>query len=270
MSPHRVCLLVLLWVVLGGPSHAAAAHDTQDSLLIAAPGGGTEDCTWDPACSTAGVGVVLRESSRVTAGKQKLVEYELVGTGLPAGRLFTAWLFPFGERPVPLFTGVTGDSAGGITCADTSVRATAGALPTKQWCLSRFPLFLPIETFAPSEPVKMALISNDDSVRAYATAFPVPLQAEGGGCRLWLELLTTSRDAFRLSGVGFEGGADARFVSTSGKEVIEATRTIPADGSFWTLVSPAVKGKRGGRSSFAVSTPGCTVTLQYKWGRDLK
>jgi len=35
-------------------------------------------------------------------------------------------------------------------------------------------------------------------------------------------------------------------------------------------VSPAVKGKRGGRSSIAVSTPACTVALDYRWGRDLR
>ena len=54
-----------------------------------------------------------------------------------------------------------------------------------------------------------AVMANDDSLRAYATVFPVPLEAETAGCRLWLELLSTDRDRFRLSGTGFQGGAEA-------------------------------------------------------------
>jgi hypothetical protein len=203
-------------------------------------------------------------------GRQKLVEYELVATGLPTGRLFTLWLFPFGERPTPVFSGVTGDSTGRAVCADSSTVARANRLPTRGRCIMPFPLMMPLESFVPSEPAKAALISNDDSVRAYATVFPAPLEAEMDGCRLWLELLSTDRNRFRLSGSGFQGGAEARVVSTSGNEVIEAREPLPADGSFWMLVSPAVKGKRGGPSSIAVSTPVCTVTLQYRWGRDLR
>jgi len=37
---------------------------------------------------------------------------------------------------------------------------------------------MPVESFVPSEPAKAALISADDSVRAYAAAFPVPLEGE--------------------------------------------------------------------------------------------
>jgi len=216
------------------------------------------------------VQVALREKSRYSMGRQKLVEYELVATGLPAGRLFTLWLFPFGERPIPVFSGVTSDSSGRTVCADSSTLASANRPPAGGRCMMPFPLMMPLESFVPSEPAKAALISNDDSVRAYATAFPVPLEAETGGCRLWLELLSTDRNRFRLSGTGFQGGAEAHIVSTSGDQVIDGRKPVPADGSFWMLVSPAVKGKRGGRSSIAVSTPGCAVTLQYRWGRDLR
>ena len=269
-SPLRLCLSAFCCFTFGFAPQAAAATNAQDSLQIAPRGQGPEPCSWDPACSTAGVKVALREKSRFSMGRQKMVEYELVATGLPTGRLFTLWLFPFGERPIPVVGGVTGDSTGRMVCADSSALASAKRPPSGGRCLMPFPLMMPLESFVPSEPAKAALISNDDSVRAYATAFPVPLEAEMGGCRLWLELLSTDRDRFRLSGTGFQGGAEAHIVSTSGDEVIDARKPVPADGSFWMLVSPAVKGKRGGKSSIAVSTPACTVTLQYRWGRDLK
>lgn len=59
----------------------------------------------------------------------------------------------------------------------------------------------------------------------------MPLEAESGGCRLSLELLSTTRDRFRVSGAGFQGGAEARLESTSGNEVIKSTNVIPPDTS---------------------------------------
>ena len=269
-SPLWCCLFAVYCLTFGAAPQIAAAASAQDSLQIAPRGGGLQPCSWDPACSTVGVQVALREKSRFAMGRQKLVEYELVATGLPTNRLFTLWLFPFGERPVPVVGGVTGDSTGSAACADSSALAAANRPPPGGRCIMPFPLMMPLESFVPSEPAKAALISNDDSMRAYATAFPVPLEGETAGCRLWLELLSTDRDRFRLSGTGFQGGAEAHVVSTSGSQVIDLRKPVPADGSFWALLLPAVKGKRGGSSSIAVSTPACTVTLQYRWGRDLK
>jgi len=269
-SPLRWSLSALYCLTFGTAPQIAAAARAQDSLQIASRGAGLAPCSWDPVCSTAGVQVALREKSRFSMGRQKLVEYELVGTGLPTDRLFTLWLFPFGERPTQVFTGVTGDSTGRIVCADSSALARANRPPSGGRCIMPFPLMMPLESFVPSEPAKAALISNDDSLRAYATVFPVPLEAETAGCRLWLELLSTDRDRFRLSGTGFQGGAEAHVVSSSGNQVIDFTKPVPADGSFWMLLSPSVKGKRGGPSSIAVSTPGCTVNLEYRWGRDLR
>jgi len=266
----RWCFSALCCLTFATIPHVAAAASAQDSLQIAPRGGGVAPCRWDPACSTAGVQVALREKSRFAMGGQKLVEYELVATGLPANRLFTLWLFPFGERPVPVVGGVTGDSTGRAACADSSVLARANPPPAGGRCIMPFPLMMPLESFVPSEPAKAALISADDSVRAYATAFPVPLEGQTAGCRLWLELLSTDRNRFRLSGTGFQGGGEAHVVSTSGSQVIDFRKPVPADGSFWMLLSPAVKGKRGGPSSIAVSTPACAVTLAYRWGRDLR
>jgi len=174
----RWCLSALCCLTFATIPHVAAAASAQDSLQIAPRGGGVAPCRWDPACSTAGVQVALREKSRFAMGGQKLVEYELVATGLPANRLFTLWLFPFGERPVPVVGGVTGDSTGRAACADSSVLARANPPPAGGRCIMPFPLMMPLESFVPSEPAKAALISADDSVRAYAAAFPVPLEGE--------------------------------------------------------------------------------------------
>ncbi len=269
VTPRLSEARVLARLALAAALHLPAVVSAQDTLSLAARG--AEPCTWEPACSTGSVRALLREKGTFSLGRQKLVEYELVATGLPAGKLFTVWAFPTGEQAVPLYTGVTGDSAGGIVCADSAVRAAAGVLPTQQWCRTPLPgTMVPRESFVPSQPIKMALISTDDSVRAYATAFPIPLEAASGTCRLWLEVLSTRRDQFRLSGEGFQGGVEARIVSTSGNAVLQAAKSIPADGSFWLLLAPAVQGKQGGRSRISVSTAGCTVSLDYRWGRDLK
>src|SRR3989442_11211936 len=238
-SPLRCWLFAVYCLTFGAAPQIAAAASAQDSLQIAPRGGGLVPCSWDPACSTAGVQVALREESRFAMGGRKLVEYELVATGLPTNRLFTLWLFPLGERPVPVVGGVTGDSTGRAACADSSALARANRPPTGGRSIMPFPLMMPVESFVPSEPAKTALISNDDSVRAYATVFPVPLAAETAGCRLWLELLSTDRDRFRLSGTGFQGGAEAHVVAPSGNQGIAFRTPVRAKGAFWWLFRPA-------------------------------
>jgi hypothetical protein len=192
-------------------------------------------------------------------------------SGLPAGKLYTFWLYPFGrDHPIPLVTGFTGDSAGGLTCADSSAHAQPGAQAPRSWCTRWDGMFINSGTFVPSEPYRAALISTDDSVRAYAIAFPAPVEAADGTCHFQLELLSRDRSSFKVVGTGFAAGEAARFVSRSGKEEIQGTGQIPPTGTFWMLLAPAVRGKKGGKASFAATTATCSPTLTYAWGNDLK
>src|SRR2546426_11744309 len=164
-SPLRWSLSALYCLTFGTAPQIAAAARAQDSLQIASRGAGLAPCSWDPVCSTAGVQVALREKSRFSMGRQKLVEYELVGTGLPTDRLFTLWLFPFGERPTQVFTGVTGDSTGRIVCADSSALARANRPPSGGQGLIPLALVIPLGALGPYAPAEAAPLFTHDRLR---------------------------------------------------------------------------------------------------------
>ena len=259
--------VVVAWSLALAWAAAVAAQDTAQLVLAT---GSPTPCVWSPDCSTPGVKLIL-ESSKTKLMGREFLHYGLAASGLPAGKLYTFWLYPFSEdHPIPLVTGFTGDSVGGLSCADSAPHSQGAAQERRSWCTKWDGLFTSSSTFVPSEPYRAALISTDDSVRAYAIEFPAPVAVTTGPCHLQLELLSRDKSAFKVVGTGFVAGEEARVVSRSGKEEIQATRQIPATGTFWVLLAPALRGKKGGKASFSVTTTACSPVLEYAWGKDLK
>jgi len=164
--------VVVAWSLALAWAAAVAAQDTAQLVLAT---GSPTPCVWSPDCSTPGVKLIL-ESSKTKLMSREFLHYGLAASGLPAGKLYTFWLYPFSEdHPIPLVTGFTGDSVGGLSCADSAAHSQGAAQERRSWCTKWDGLFTSSSTFVPSEPYRAALISTDDSVRAYAIEFPAPV-----------------------------------------------------------------------------------------------
>lgn len=266
-GPTHSELMRILPLALAGATALAA----QDTAQLVPRSGAPTPCVWSPECSTPGVKLVLKGSKMSMMGRE-FISYELAASGLPSGKRHTLWLYSFGDdKPVAVVTGFTGDSGGGLTCADSTGGPQADGRSSQSSCKGfNNELLASRSSFLPSEPYRAALISTDDSVRAYAIEFPTPVEATSGDCRLHLELLSRDKSVFKVVGEGFVAGQEARLVSRSGDEEIQATRQIPAAGTFWMALAPAVRGKKGGKAAFSVTTPACSPKLDYAWGKELK
>lgn len=226
-------------------------------------------CEWDPGCSSPGVHLTLKEVKRGSERRRSRIDYELVASGLPSTKLFTIWGNLIGGGPTALFAGVSGDSSGGWTCTDSTAHTADARPPGTHWCLYGFKLTFPAWGFAPSEPYRFALISTDETIRAYATAYPWPVEATSGTCHLLVGLVR--RNEFAIHGEGFQPGEEVHTMSLSGQQVIEGTARADSAGRLpVALVLPAVVGKAGGKATYSVTAARCRLRLEYAWGGDLK
>jgi hypothetical protein len=123
-----------------------------------------------------------------------------------------------------------------------------------------------LSDFAKGEPVEYALISTDQTVRAFTRVILFPLEAKDGQCLLSMQLGSRRGDLFLVMGEGFEPGGEVMTESRSNGEVLKLKSPLSRDGKFATIVSPAVVGKSSGKASFTASGKGCSPTVDYEWG----
>ena len=209
--------------------------------------------------ATPEVTLALEETRRRTMNKKDLppaprvpdttiaVHYDFKAAGFPQHKTYRLWYWDINtELPRAL----------GLARANDSGRLTRpdGSDLGYSWF-----------AFAKGQAAKIAVISTDDSVRAFAEAILHPIEANADGCRLWLTVLTPDGMAFEIETEGFEG-EEVRTVSRSGGEVFPSTVQIPPDARHVWLVAPGVIGKGSGRASFSVIGESCNLTVEYDWG----
>ena len=117
------------------------------------------------------------------------------------------------------------------------------------------------------EYIVFLLSSEDGAAKAKVEITPFPIEAEGpGGCRLNVQLTTTSGEMFVITGSGFRPGEDLKTKSKSSDEAAETTMKGRPDGTLKVVMFPAVVGRTGGDASFEASDSVCSVKVNYKWG----
>jgi hypothetical protein len=222
---------------------------------------------WHADCSTPGVQLVLVEAMRQSVRKDVVVGYGITVRGVPAGRIYALWVKPTADKPYALMTGFTPDSTGAVVCADSATANQPRVAAMLGWCKRRLAsVGLTAGQFALGEAYRVALISTDDSVRAYASAIPHPLQASAGACTITGEM--HGPEVFAFSGAGFRPGEALQITMRSGREVINKSQHADDGGRLGIeIVLPAVKGKDGGDASYEVAGAGCRVVLRYGWGK---
>jgi hypothetical protein len=256
---HPLSLVLVLLIVLHSPALAQ----------VATPPAWCEGGAWHRDCSTAGVKLALEEQQRVQLQAGVVTSYRVSVGSVPSGALYAIWTKPTHGPPLALLTGLTADAAGHLVCADST--AFAGQPVVRSllgWCGQRTVDDIVMSappSFALGEPVSIALLSTDQSVRVYASAIPYPLEASSGGCSVAGEML--NRETFAFSGFGFAPGETLRINSHSGRDAMGQAALADDDGRLGTtIILPAVRGRRGGEATFEVGGGSCSVMLRYGWG----
>ena len=217
---------------------------------------------WGPKYATPGVHLSVHEVERgagPTGGTE--VVYTFKASGFPKNKSYEFWgqwldgrTIKFAEK---FYVDDSGKLVGGQLPGKTSPEGVA---------LERFTFGL--HGFAKGESKMYALISTDETVKAFARIVPFPIEAKEGSCRLSVELIENRGDLFGILAEGFEPDEEITTVSKFGDQVIdEGKLKVPSEeGKFLIFLLPSVIGGRSGPASFTASGKSCNLTVNYEWG----
>lgn len=205
---------------------------------------------WDENYASPGTSLVLKEKTRMRLGKGTWVDYEVRSTGFSNQEALSLWRrigTEYEEYTVTL-------NEKGLV----QVGGRPGEDPPDSFGIIGFHL---------GEAFDLALVSKTTNKRAQAKVIPFPIQAQGnGGCSGSVELASKTGHLFLISFQGFQPGEEVEVRSRYKKENIGSKLTASEGGE---IRLPLLFGKRDrGKATATATGKNCTVSLEYKVGRD--
>ncbi len=205
---------------------------------------------WDESYATPGTSLTLKEKQRMRMGKSTMVEYEIQSTGFSNEEALSLWRkigTEYEELPVAL-------NEKGV------VQLKLGEHLIDSQMIGGFTL---------GQAFDLALFSKTTNKRAQAKVFPFPIQAQGvGGCSAFAELMTETGRVFLITFQGFRPGEEVELRSRYKKEDLAKSHTTSEGGE---IRFPVLFGKKDrGKATATATGKNCTVSLEYKIGKDAR
>lgn len=116
------------------------------------------------------------------------------------------------------------------------------------------------------EPKRFALASDDWKLQAFAEAVPFPIEQISNGCKLSVETSAPDYTAVILRGSGFQPDEALTFDVASGTEGSKQQVLATPEGTYTAVIAPTVKGQKSGKASASITSPKCSVAVQFPWG----
>lgn len=210
---------------------------------------------------TPSVGLTMQEVKRSGTGSKLEVTYKFVAKGFPAGSTYSLWRYKPQPKPVRILGNLSVDEFGVMI-------ANECGCAEHDWTPAPLDTAIPmiIDTIAPGEPFEFGIVSEDQSVQAFATVFPIPMEFTDNNCRLVLERLNPGQTAYRAYATGLAPGEALRFESESGDVVLHDSSQADANGEFSAYVFPQLLGKSFGAAAYRVRAESCSLSIDYEWG----
>lgn len=235
---------ILFVVLLAG--HASSRADKKK--------GNEPPFKWAENHADPGTSLVLTEKNRRRAQRGTAVNYEIQATGFLPDEDLSLWMRFFADEydEIP----ATIDEQGRVQ------------LTLPGWPKNIFTKFW-IGDYLLGQAVDVALFSKTTNKRAHAKVFPFPLQAQGvGGCSAFAEIMTETGRVFLITFQGFRPGEEVELRSHYKKENLANTHTVSEGGE---IRFPVLFGKKDrGKATATAASKNCTVSLEYKIGKDAR
>jgi hypothetical protein len=210
--------------------------------------------------------LVLKEAARKNGRRGTAITYHAESSGFPTGKTYSLWILQSGDhKALPLLQGYLANATGTLVCPGQS---KPGDPPDRS--VHCFPLeraSLDVDNYHNGEPVDFAIVSTDGTVRAYARAYPFPIQAQDGKCALHVEIDNSKFTTFVIRGEGFEPNENIKTSSSFGKDATEGTQQASPQGEFAATIHADLPGKNSGTATFTATGNSCHPTVTYEWGK---
>lgn len=212
---------------------------------------------WGPKASSPNLTLSLVEESQVGAS----FRYGLKATGVPAGAVFTLGAWPVTQKqPEDVLHGVTFNKDGVGICAGRPGTCGDPANPDD-------PIHIPFVA-VPGEPIRVAIVSSDGALKAFAKVVPIPVQGEDRGCKVSATLLTPGAELLFLEGTGFAPNSEIVMASDSeGEKHDFKGKGADAQGRYTSAVLPYKTGLTHGTVNIVLKGSSCSPAVKVAWGK---
>lgn len=210
---------------------------------------------WGEKYNTAGATLLVKEVGRTRTNGQTVVTYNLYASGMPKDSEYALWTRLAGEQPQAtasafinkdgLVVNILAEPAKGIAEDPLNLKVLAGR----------------------GEPKLFALISTDAHYRVFGQATPFPIETTSGPCHISATMMSRNYSAVFIVVTGLQPKEEFQVVQKSGNEGGQTKLTADTDGTYRTLVLPAVKGQAFGKLQFTATAKSCTLGLEVPWGQ---
>ena len=186
--------------------------------------------------------------------------YRLQATGIPANSVLTLVAWPVTQRePVEVLRGVTFNDMGFAVCAGRPGTCGDPEKPDD-------PIDIPFRP-VPGEPVRLGVVSQDGTLKAFAKIVPLPLQGEDKGCRVSAVLLTAGAELVFVEGTGFVPNSELTMATDSEGEKHDVKGKVDAQGRYISALLPYKQGLARGIVNIGLKGGACAPTVHVPWGK---
>lgn len=259
----RFAILVALAVMIGGIAKAQDSPQQNSPEEVARAQRGASRLAniqrnWGAKMNSPGASISLKETSRKSTGRQTVVFYRIMTSGMPKEELYSLVLTSFDLQPKSVLEGISLDESGQAVCSGRQGACGDPAKPDD-------PIDLGLVA-AKGEPKRFSLVSADGQVKAFTYVIPFPVRGTERGCSIEEVLLLQNAEAVLIQGSGFAANSEVGLRASSGAEQQEATLKADSSGAVFTVLLPYVKGKTDGSGKVTFESQACSPTLTYQWG----
>jgi hypothetical protein len=186
--------------------------------------------------------------------------YHLYTVGLPRNVLYNIVAWPVNQpRPVEVVKGVALDATGMAICPGQLGTCGTSNAPNAPTNLSI--------TIAPGRPVRVGLVSQDQTIGVYTKTVPMPIRSVVNGCTLEAVMLTPNGVIAVIEGSGFAPNAEINMQLMSGNQPTGGKTQVDGSGAFFAKIVPPINdGVNFGTMKVNVTSAKCSPALSFDWG----
>jgi len=206
---------------------------------------------------TTGVELGLHEGPRQRTSKGTILWYKVIGKGLPEGIVYTLWRWIPDKSPEPLIKGVSFDKHGVLVCSGKPGYCS-GDGPDDP---------INIKTTAvPGEMKRIAVVSEDGKIVAFADAVPFPIEASDKGCKLSVVRMSALAHTSIARAIGLKPNQALTVTTRYGDEGTTTKPHAGPNGTWQEIVAAQGTKQPSGKALISVSDGTCKVSVTFDYG----
>ncbi|HEX4603413.1 MAG TPA: hypothetical protein VH724_05415 [Candidatus Angelobacter sp.] len=242
------------------PSSPAAAQSQPptDEELMQKTAQATID--WDKKTTPgAKVDVLLIKKDQVDG--KPVMQYHVKASGAPKNKFYTLMAWPITlPVPVTMMEGLVIAADGTVGCPPDSTKSCAQRMKGAELKL----------TYTPGigEIYRHALVSEDHASALFFSIVPAPMIEHDKACSLEVVRLSPRFELAVIRGKGFAPSEQLAFHTVAYQEIHDSQPTVSAQGEFWAVLSPYIKGRTMGTTQVTVRGKTCAPALAFEWGSE--